>query len=116
MEQRYPPTKDSIPDFLAALAKYLLACCQHPDGGMRDKPPVRADFYHTLYSLAGLSATQHRYIFDAEIDNGNDGDMAFKWKVDSPVEGDKGDEVGTVHPLFVLPWGDAERIRRYFVR
>ena len=83
---------------------------------MRDKPPMRSDFYHTLYSLAGLSATQHRYIFDAGIDNGDDEDLAFKWKVDGKMEGDKGDEVDTVHPLFVLPWGDAERIRRYFVR
>lgn len=76
---------------------------------------MRADFYHTLYSLAGLSATQHRYTLDAGIDNGGDKDLAFKWKVDREVGGDKGDEVGTVHPLFVLPWGDAERIRRYFV-
>jgi protein farnesyltransferase subunit beta len=98
---------------IAALTKYLLACCQHPDGGLRDKPPMRADFYHSLYSLAGLSAAQNHYIYDI---NAEGDEVAFKWVRGGTAEAEEGDRVGTVHPLFVLPWGDAERIRAWFVK
>jgi protein farnesyltransferase subunit beta len=104
-------------DFIDGLAKYLLSCCQHPDGGLRDKPPMRSDFYHSMYSLAGLSATQYHYTYD-DVDVANlkgDDDQAFKWIVSGSPEGDEGDRVGMVHPLFVLPWGDAERMRQWFV-
>jgi protein farnesyltransferase subunit beta len=97
---------------IVALSKYILSCCQHPDGGLRDKPPMRSDFYHSLYSLAGLSAAQNHYIYDANVE----GDVAFKWNVTGTYEGEEQDRVGTVHPLFVLPWGDAERIRAWFVK
>jgi len=99
------------------LAKYLLSCCQHPDGGLRDKPPMRADFYHTLYSLAGLSATQYHYTYDVHAAGvKEDNDPAFKWIVSGSPEGDEGDRVGLIHPVFVLPWGDAERMRTWFLK
>jgi prenyltransferase beta subunit len=119
----HPPTNQSGIEVLkshaflklGALAKYLLSCCQHPDGGLRDKPPMRSDFYHSLYSLAGLSATQYHYIYDAKASNDyGDKEIAFNWVVDGPVDGEEGDRVAMVHPLFVLPWGDAERIRTWF--
>jgi len=103
----------ALSDALGALAKYLLACCQHPDGGLRDKPPMRSDFYHTLYALAGLSATQHHYIYN-EKDATTE--AAFKWSPSEVVEGQEGDRVGLVHPVFVLPWGDAEGMRAWFVK
>lgn len=100
---------------IGALAKYLLSCCQHPDGGLRDKPPMRPDFYHSLYSLAGLSATQYHYVFNVKASHEyGQREVAFNWIVDGPVDGDEGDRVGMVHPLFVLPWGDAEMIRTWF--
>lgn len=37
---------------------YVLICAQNEDGGLRDKPGKRPDFYHTCYSLAGLSICQ----------------------------------------------------------
>jgi len=99
--------------------KYLLSCCQHPDGGLRDKPPMRSDFYHTQYSLAGLSAAQYYYLYDSTVSTahlGIDGsdEPAFKWIVKGAVEPENADNVETVHPVFVLPWGHAEGIRSYF--
>lgn len=77
---------------------------------------MRSDFYHTLYSLAGLSATQYHYIYDPKITYLEGDEPAFKWRVSESVEGEEGDRVGTVHPVFVLPWGDAERMRSWFVK
>ena len=40
------------------LQAYLLACCQAPGGGMRDKPGKPRDLYHTCYALSGLALAQ----------------------------------------------------------
>ena len=96
--------------------KYLLSCCQYQDGGLRDKPHMRSDFYHTLYSLAGLSATQYHYIYDSHATNmEGDNDQAFKWIVGGKPQGDEGDRVEMIHPIFVLPWGQAEKMRQWFL-
>lgn len=42
-----------------ALQEYLLVCCQHPCGGLLDKPEKNRDIYHTCYALSGLSVAQH---------------------------------------------------------
>ncbi|RYH29319.1 hypothetical protein EON65_08910 [archaeon] len=42
-----------------ALQRYILHCAQNTDnGGMRDKPSKSRDFYHSCYSLSGLSIAQ----------------------------------------------------------
>ncbi|KAK0085641.1 hypothetical protein PV325_004713 [Microctonus aethiopoides] len=41
-----------------ALQEYLLICCQHPYGGLLDKPGKSRDVYHTCYALSGLSISQ----------------------------------------------------------
>lgn len=41
------------------LQTYVLLACQHPSGGLRDKPGKSADFYHTCYSLSGMSVSQY---------------------------------------------------------
>lgn len=64
------------PDYLAdyrSLQEYILFVAQPsplPDesdqpGGLRDKPNVCPDFYHTCYNLSGLSVAQHDYTYDA---------------------------------------------------
>ncbi|XP_065166844.1 protein farnesyltransferase subunit beta [Atheta coriaria] len=54
--------RESPPDqFLfnnTALQEYILICCQHPTGGLKDKPGKRSDLYHTCYVLSGLSIAQ----------------------------------------------------------
>ncbi len=42
-----------------ALQEYLLICCQDPRGGLVDKPGKARDFYHTCYTLSGLSVAQN---------------------------------------------------------
>lgn len=41
------------------LQEYVLMCSQQSDGGLRDKPGKSRDFYHTCYTLSGLSVAQH---------------------------------------------------------
>ena len=77
---------------------------------------MRADFYHTLYSLAGLSATQYHYVYDEKHIEMEAGEPAFKWSPSGDIEGEEGDRIAMVHPVFVLPWGDAERMRSWFVK
>ena len=38
---------------------YALLCAQdHEEGGLRDKPGKYSDYYHSCYTLSGLSACQ----------------------------------------------------------
>lgn len=41
------------------LQLYILQACQSAGGGLRDKPDVRVDTYHSCYSLSGLSLAQN---------------------------------------------------------
>ena len=42
-----------------ALEEYILGNCQILSGGLCDKPGKSRDYYHTCYSLSGLSVAQH---------------------------------------------------------
>lgn len=44
-----------------ALKAYLQNCCQATGGGFIDKPGKYPDFYHTNYSLCGLSMAEYTY-------------------------------------------------------
>lgn len=48
-----------LPFDAGRLQTYVLRCCQQANGGLRDKPSVNRDAYHTCYCLSGLSAAQH---------------------------------------------------------
>eukprot|EP00931_Biecheleriopsis_adriatica_P011449 TRINITY_DN11253_c0_g1_i2.p1 TRINITY_DN11253_c0_g1~~TRINITY_DN11253_c0_g1_i2.p1 ORF type:complete len:452 (-),score=74.78 TRINITY_DN11253_c0_g1_i2:100-1431(-) len=41
------------------LQTYVFLACQHLSGGLKDKPGKSADFYHSCYSLSGVSVAQH---------------------------------------------------------
>mmetsp|Transcript_31034 Transcript_31034/g.69917 ORF Transcript_31034/g.69917 Transcript_31034/m.69917 type:complete len:448 (+) Transcript_31034:46-1389(+) len=41
------------------LQTYILLACQHPSGGLRDKPGKSCDFYHTCYALSGMAVSQY---------------------------------------------------------
>lgn len=43
------------------LQNYITFYCQHPDGGLKDKPGKNRDIYHTCYSLLGCSASQESH-------------------------------------------------------
>ena len=40
------------------LQRYILLCAQDVNGGLRDKPSKSRDFYHSCYTLSGLSVSQ----------------------------------------------------------
>lgn len=101
-----------------ALARYILSAAQFSKGGLVDKPGKRPDAYHSCYNLAGLSAAQHRYTCGGKEDGKGDLDAPFHWDVDGLFTGSKvwaiGDEVGEVHPVFVIPVKAAHESREYF--
>ncbi|KAF2276677.1 CaaX farnesyltransferase beta subunit Ram1 [Westerdykella ornata] len=105
----------------SALGRYILSAAQDEKGGLRDKPGMRPDAYHTCYNLAGLSAAQHNYKFDekmtGDVGKGSFG-APFHWKGDGLFEGDKvwdeEDVVEEVHPVFVIPFEAAMACREYF--
>eukprot|EP00755_Sulcionema_specki_P021910 Sspe_Gene.13705::Locus_4700_Transcript_2_2_Confidence_0.667_Length_8293::g.13705::m.13705/K05954/FNTB; protein farnesyltransferase subunit beta len=42
-----------------ALQNYIVLCCQDREGGLRDKPSVNPDYYHTCYALSGWAFSQN---------------------------------------------------------
>ncbi|KAK5159090.1 hypothetical protein LTR04_005150 [Oleoguttula sp. CCFEE 6159] len=107
------------------LVRYLLSCCQNKRGGMRDKPSARPDGYHSCYCLAGLSTAQNHsvYVDPTVSDQATSLGPAFNWMASHATEAemdawgyDATDRVDFVHPVFVLPWGVAERTRAYFAQ
>lgn len=105
----------------AALGRYILTAAQEKKGGLRDKPGKRADAYHTCYNLAGLSAVQHRYVFDdsmsGDLGKGELG-APYHWRTEGLYEDEmvwgENDMVEEVHPVFVVPFGAAKACREYF--
>ncbi|XP_015910439.1 protein farnesyltransferase subunit beta [Parasteatoda tepidariorum] len=82
-----------------ALQEYLLICCQAPHGGMIDKPERSRDFYHTCYSLSGLSISQHFY---------NSNNMK-DW-----IVGHKNNELVQTHPIYNICVPSAVSAIKYF--
>lgn len=105
-----------------ALARYILACCQEKKGGLKDKPGKYSDAYHTCYNLAGLSAAQHRYAYDGNVNKGlGTGALGapYHWKTEGLYEAedsvwDDGDVVRSVHPVFVIPYMAVYECRKFF--
>ncbi|KAI1004342.1 Protein farnesyltransferase subunit beta [Podosphaera aphanis] len=105
------------------LIRYILCCCQDQTkrGGLRDKPSHRSDAYHSCYVLAGLSSLQRRWHFNKtpkEEDLIGLLSAPFQWAseprtIDEQVYSET-DCVNSVHPVFVIPEGTAERTRNYF--
>jgi len=56
-----------------ALQAYITLCCQYHNnegeylGGLMDKPGLRADLFHTNYSLCGLTLSQTTFLKDVKI-------------------------------------------------
>lgn len=96
------------------LMAYLICCCQDDSGGMRDKPEMYADFYHTCYSLCGLSACQYIHLLDEEIE-----ECGFEFTTMLIEDAEVIDQtpvnfVSPIDPVFSLPLGFAKRMRRFY--
>lgn len=78
------------------LQAYVLLACQHPSGGLRDKPGKSADFYHTCYSLSGVATAQY------EVDG-------------TPCAyGEEGNQLQRVDPFYNVGLEKVERKTAYF--
>jgi protein farnesyltransferase subunit beta len=80
-----------------------------------------SDAYHTCYVLAGLSSAQHKWHFNTAATKGETTGIlssAYQWTSEPNIEEsqiyDEEDRVGTLHPVFVIPEGIAEKTRAYF--
>ncbi|ELR08712.1 CAAX farnesyltransferase (FTase) subunit beta [Pseudogymnoascus destructans] len=104
-----------------ALTRYILCCGQDTTkrGGLRDKPGMFSDGYHTCYLLVGLSSAQHKWSLQAPTD---DSMASLGWTSETyPRKQDDGyaqifneeDRVKSIHPVYVIPEGIAERIMQY---
>jgi protein farnesyltransferase subunit beta len=106
----------------AALARYIFAAGQDQKGGLKDKPGKRPDAYHSCYCLAGLSAAQHRYAYDENVNKGlGTGTLGapYHWKTEGLYESEDKvwedeDIVKPVHPVFVISYMAVYEIRKYF--
>ncbi|PKY02673.1 CaaX farnesyltransferase beta subunit Ram1 [Aspergillus campestris IBT 28561] len=107
------------------LTRYILACCQSKNGGLRDKPGKRPDSYHTCYTLTGLSNTQHHhYRTESSASTKDTLPSSFQWKhrpfVASDDKGqdrnvfDESDRLRASHPVYVIPYEAAEGMRLWF--
>ena len=83
------------------LQSYILACCQSPEGGLRDKPGKSRDLYHTCYALSGLSIAQHGRAGSADNEGGF-------------VLGGSGNAVAATHPLFNMRLERVRAAEQYF--
>lgn len=88
-----------------ALKCYILNCSQNSvKGGFRDKPGKSVDFYHTNYTLLGLSITEHSLSFPET--SGHDYDsFAFNFQ---SKDLESTSSTNPINPVFGLPLGVAE--------
>ncbi|KAJ5669405.1 hypothetical protein N7462_010475 [Penicillium macrosclerotiorum] len=101
------------------LDRYILACCQNANGGLRDKPGKHPDSYHTCYVLAGLSATQHHhYRTDSSAVASEAFASAFSWKSTpnraKDIVYERSDRLAAFHPIYVIPHQSAETMRLWY--
>ncbi|KAH0949090.1 hypothetical protein HN011_006220 [Eciton burchellii] len=78
-----------------ALQEYILVCCQHPQGGLLDKPGKYRDIYHTCYTLSGLSIAQN-----------SPASVIIGRKVTNQVD--------AIHPVFNVQYSAAKKAQDYF--
>ncbi|KAL6451573.1 RAM1 Protein farnesyltransferase subunit beta [Candida maltosa Xu316] len=89
------------------LRHYILRVAQEETGGFRDKPGKGIDFYHTNYTLSGLSIVEHSYEIN---DTDTDEPVAFK------ITSSESDNLFTkaIHPIFGIPIEYVNDCRQYF--
>lgn len=95
-----------------ALKTYILNCAQNStNGGFRDKPGKSVDFYHTNYTLAGLSISEY-YISLLDPKFNSMDALAYSFAA-VPVNVDHVN-TNAINPVFCLPLGVAEDCKLHF--
>lgn len=85
------------------LQDYIVKCCQSPGGGLRDKPGLRPDAYHSNYALCGLAVAQYRYKL---------GRTALDWKAERVFDAEN-NIVPPIHPLLGIRIPLVESVREW---
>lgn len=89
-----------------ALQRYILHCAQAMEGGMRDKPGKYRDFYHSCYSLSGLSIAQN-FVMPGSKVKGADNALPR-------VYGDAGNLLPPTSAIFNIGLDPLEKTLAYF--
>ncbi|KAI9209874.1 terpenoid cyclases/protein prenyltransferase alpha-alpha toroid [Polychytrium aggregatum] len=90
------------------LQEYILICCQDESGGLRDKPEKGPDYYHTCYCLNGLSAAQHHYRWNTELNDFEVHETAVC------VVGDRSNLLEPTHPVYGVLLENVAKAIDYF--
>lgn len=107
------------------LYHYILRVAQESkNGGFRDKPGKSVDFYHTNYSLCGLSVCEH--LIKLKDDHGND-DVPLAYKLDAAIP--HKDDIHKfpqlfnvdkytvpINPIFGIPVEAVDACRDHFIK
>lgn len=113
-----PPHTAALHSFYdrEGLIRYIMACGQDhsPRGGMRDKPGMRSDGYHTCYVLSGLTSAQH---IVSAIPSAEDSVANVTWTV-SPYDHqifDEEDRLNPTDPVYAVPEEKRVEMTEYFL-
>lgn len=91
-----------------ALEHYILRIAQEDNGGFKDKPGKNVDFYHTNYSLAGLSILEHTYTLN------NDSVKPLAFQLEVKIDKDENTFTNPVHPVFGIPMNFVQECKQVF--
>jgi protein farnesyltransferase subunit beta len=89
------------------LKNYILRCCQSASGGFKDKPGKSVDFYHTNYTLCGLSICEHELKFDDSTQK-----LSYSFAPQTVVESPF---TKPINPVFGLPLDVGEATHQHFL-
>jgi prenyltransferase beta subunit len=105
--------RGNIPLTLESLQKYILSCCQTESGGLRDKIGRfflflfrHPDYYHTCYTLCGLSIAQHYPSFV-------DGEWVAHPE-DKLIVGPSDNCLGVIDPIYGVRIEKIKTMKNYF--
>lgn len=90
------------------LKNYILRCCQNKTGGFRDKPGKSVDFYHTNYTLCGLSICEHKLKLNDNLKM-----LAYTFESTAIVDNSA---TAPINPVFGLPLGLGEDCNYHFAK
>lgn len=90
-----------------ALLNYILRVAQEPLGGFRDKPGKSVDFYHTNYTMCGLSICERQF----HIEEGERSLLGFRIKGNSQKSKT---HTRPVNPVYGLPEDLVKACEEYF--
>ncbi|KAG2733813.1 hypothetical protein G9P44_003338 [Scheffersomyces stipitis] len=96
-----------------ALGHYILRCAQAEGGGFRDKPGKSVDFYHTNYTLCGLSLCETLFTIDDDDEKEDSIPLAFKFMYKTI---DSNSFTGPINPVYGLPFDLTNTCRDHFYR